>query len=407
MSNVIKIVDARCGAGKTSWAIQTMKESKNKSYIYITPYLTEIERIIKATGGDFKQPNNKNQYGSKLESLKWLITRNENIVCTHELFKLCDIEILDLIKEMNYILILDEVMNVINPIKISKYDIDMLVNQNIISIDAESGIIKWLNDDYNGEFNTLKQLAKNDNLFIFRDTFIFWTLHHKSFKVFKEIYILTYLFDGQIQRYYYDLHNFTYEKYSVVREKDKYKLVAYDNKLDNREQIKDLLIIHEDKGKVKINSNFCKRVTNNMFSSTWLSKCDNTTLQLINKNLFNYFKNNKIPVNKIFWTTIKSTKNKLINKKTKNKNFVSVNVRATNEYKECTGCAFVYNRYVNPVEKAFFEFHGVEVNEDILAISDLIQFIFRGCIRENKQMYIYLPSIRMRELLYKYLNYEI
>ena len=117
-SNLIKIVDARCGQVKTSWAIQTNEKNlKINQYIfYVTPYLTRSERIVKATGGDFKQPNNKNQYGSKLESLKWLITRSENIVCTHELFKLFVIyEILDLIKEMNYILILDEVMNVLNP----------------------------------------------------------------------------------------------------------------------------------------------------------------------------------------------------------------------------------------------------------------------------------------------------
>ena len=65
---------------------------------------------------------------------------------------------------------------------------------------------------------------------------------------------------------------------------------------------------------------------------------------------------------------------------------------------------------MNPIEKAFFEFHGVEVDEDILAVSDLIQFIFRGVIRNDQDdtvLNVYIPSMRMRELLYKFLRYEI
>lgn len=402
----IKVVDAICGAGKTSFAIQKMINEQGM-YIYVTPYLSEIERVIKATNSDFKQPNNKNNKGSKIESLKWLVTRGENIVCTHELFKLCDLEMMDLIKEMGYILILDEVLNVINPVPISKKDISMLQMSNTIDIDREKGIIRWLDDNYSGKFEELKRLSNNDNLFLFRDTFMFWTLHHKSFESFKEVYILTYLFNGQIQRYYYDLHKFTYEKYSVIKDNENYKLIPYDEILDNRENLKQMINIFEDYGKSKLNSNFCKKPTDNMFSSTWLKKCDTNTLEILNKNMFNFFKNTKTPTTKLFWTTIKDLKPKFINKKTNNKNFVSVNVRATNEYMECSSCAFLYNRYMNPIEKAFFEFHGVTVDENTLAVSDLIQFIFRSRIRNNESINVYIPSDRMRNLFYKYFNYDI
>ncbi|MCI9976567.1 hypothetical protein JY742_10585 [Clostridioides difficile] len=33
----VTIVDSMCGTGKTSWEIQTMNESLDKRYIYITP----------------------------------------------------------------------------------------------------------------------------------------------------------------------------------------------------------------------------------------------------------------------------------------------------------------------------------------------------------------------------------
>lgn len=412
----IKVIDAICGAGKTSYAIQKMSNPFGGRYIYVTPYLTEIERVISATKKDFKEPTSKNSEGSKLEGLRKLVSKGENIVCTHELFKLMDKQLLELIDEMKYILILDEVLNVINRIGITKSDIEILSETNTIEIDNNTGIVKWIDENYRGKFETLKHLAKNDNLFLFNNTFMFWTLHDKSFEVFREVYILTYLFDGQIQRYYYDLHGFEYEKYSVIYENEKYKLVPYDNKLDNRESISERLNIYEDKGKSRFNSNFCKKPTDNMFSSTWLKNCDNDTLEQINKNISSYFRKNNSKVSSVFWTTVKDAAKKLKNSRAtyyttdKKSNFVSVNIRATNDYKDCTSCAYVYNRYMNPVEKSFFEFHGVKVDEDTLACSDLIQFIFRGVIRNSDSdeiLNVYIPSIRMRELLYKYLRYEI
>lgn len=416
MKKKIKVVDAICGAGKTSFAIQHMKEPFSGRFIYVTPYLSEIKRVIDATDKDFKEPTNKNNEGSKLEGLRNLVSKGENIVCTHELFKLCDQELLNLIEEMEYTLMLDEVLNVINKIDITKDDIEMLHSTDRIRINSDTGAIEWIDNSYQGKFDTLKHLAKNDNLFLFNNTFMFWTLHNRSFEAFKEIYIFTYLFDGQIQRYYYDLHGFEYEKYSVIYNGKEYELVPYDNRLDNRERIAERLNIYEDKGKSKFNSNYCKRPTNNMFSTRWLNNCDKDTLDRINKNLYSFFRGVNATVKSSFWTTIKDVAPKLKNKKVtyykteKKDNFVSINIRATNDYRDCTSCAYVYNRFMNPVEKSFFEFHGVQVDEDTLAVSDLIQFIFRGVIRKQDSdeiLNVYIPSMRMRELLYKYLKYEI
>lgn len=45
----INIVDAVCGSGKTSAAINMINASApEEKFLYITPYLDEVERIIKA-----------------------------------------------------------------------------------------------------------------------------------------------------------------------------------------------------------------------------------------------------------------------------------------------------------------------------------------------------------------------
>jgi hypothetical protein len=62
---------------------------------------------------------------------------------------------------------------------------------------------------------------------------------------------------------------------------------------------------------------------------------------------------------------------------------------------------------MNPIEERFFSEHNIKVDEELLALSDLLQWIFRSSIREGKPINIYIPSKRMRELLIKWINNEI
>ena len=48
--------------------------------------------------------------------------------------------------------------------------------------------------------------------------------------------------------------------------------------------------------------------------------------------------------------------------------------------------------------KQFFIDKNVTINEDTWALSELIQWVFRSAIREHKEINIYIPSKRMREL---------
>lgn len=64
------------------------------------------------------------------------------------------------------------------------------------------------------------------------------------------------------------------------------------------------------------------------------------------------------------------------------------------------------NLYMNPFEQRFFSTYGVTIDNDGLALSTLLQWIFRSAIREGKEVDLYIPSSRLRNLLNKYLNGE-
>ena len=166
-------------------------------------------------------------------------------------------------------------------------------------------MLKWNDSCYTGKFQELKLMSDIGNIHYYRDSFLFWTITPESFKVFDEVFVLTYLFDGQIQRYFYDLHNITYNMKSIIKEEGVYKLVEYDSKYDNRDKLKDMLEIYEDNGKSKLNSNYAKNITNTTLSSTSLRNMDSANYDRLKKNIDTFFKNNcKATTKDTFWTTL-------------------------------------------------------------------------------------------------------
>lgn len=412
----IKVVDDICGSGKTSWAIQKINRAKNgEKFIYVTPYLNEVDRIINSTKAEFLEPENQ-KGGSKLAHFKELLKSGNSVVTTHQLFRMLDNEALNLIKSAGYTLIMDEVANVINQASISAKEIKILLDAKAIEVKDDGSVI-WIDEEYGKDkddqrFRDIKILAQSENLFIFDNAAMFWTMNISSFLSFEEVYILTYLFDGQIQRYYYDIHNVDYEKFSVNKIENEYSIIPYNKFKEPRKEVYELLNIYENyrKGKTAsvLNTNFDDKNGNGVLSSSWFDKASPEQMKQLNKNLLTYFANQlKTENKKLFWTTRKDNASSLKNKKcTFNKkddrskdNFVSLFMRATNDYAECTATAYVYNRFMNPMEKKFFKSKGAIVNENVLAMSDLIQFLFRGCIRNGEPMNCYIPAERMRNLL--------
>lgn len=72
---IVKVIDAICGAGKTSYAIQYMNQNTDKLFIYVTPFLTEVERINEQTTQEFFEPNPKAGKGKRSITLRLLLKK--------------------------------------------------------------------------------------------------------------------------------------------------------------------------------------------------------------------------------------------------------------------------------------------------------------------------------------------
>ena len=111
---MIYVIDEMMGSGKTSAIINMINSSNDeRRFIFVTPYLTEVGRIIDSCKEKkFKQPSYEKKM-TKLLGLKILLEGGHNIATTHSLFHIFDDDVLEYIKKYNYTLILDEVTDVI------------------------------------------------------------------------------------------------------------------------------------------------------------------------------------------------------------------------------------------------------------------------------------------------------
>lgn len=412
------IVDAPMGTGKTQAAINFINSSsEDKRFIYITPYLPEVDRIKEACKDKhFVEPEKIRKKAPKIVDLKYKISKGMNIVTTHAMFTYFDDYIMDLCAAENYTLILDEVADVVHPLEMNYIDVQT-AREKFLTVNEE-GLCKWNPEyadypSYGAKFSDIKRWADLDSLADYGDsTLTLWVFPIKAFRSFNESYILTYMFDAQIQRYYYNLYGMEYKQMYVWGDTlDTYHFSDEPREYKHRYNYKELIRIIDDP---KLND-----VGNGetALSKRWYKKDIDNKKEHINKlrnNTINFFKHKKVlykdgeyvnaKTENDLWTTF-AIYEKMIGKGGGfSKGFIACNARATNEYKDRTVIAYLVNRYVNLSVWNFFNQKGIKINHDAFALSEMLQFIWRSGIRDGKHITVYVPSKRMRNLFIKWID---
>lgn len=400
----VHVVDMIMGSGKSSAAINYMNKMYRKNkFLYVTPFLTEVNRVREQCPDlKFVEPEMRNGHG-KLTDIRFLLSKGRNIATTHVLFSMFTAEIIDICKSQGYTLIMDEVANVITEYKIGSEDRATLL-EKYAYIEKGTGIIRWREDmaGYVDEkYLAEKRLCDLQALACYGDSEItMWLLPIECFNAFEEVYILTYLFEGQIQRYYYDFfklpYDYLYVKGNTLTE---YEFTTEPQMQKIRYDYSKLIHICDNEKLNKIGQ------AEYDLSKTWFERNakNNVVLPQLKKNIFNFFHNiQRSPTDNNIWTTFKDYQ-KALSGKGYSKGFLPSNSRATNAYKDRTCVAYCLNKYINSVVKIFFNGKGVKTDENIYAVSEMLQFIWRSAVREGNEIWVYIPSSRMRNLLIQWI----
>ena len=415
---MIRIVDAICGAGKTTWVFDHIKKNSDKRWLFVSPYLSEVgdgrtKGRIQTELPDlaFKAPGSSSQ--TKSSHLKALLSAGHNIACTHALFEDIDRETIQLIYENDYHLIIDETLDMIEVWKeYHPQDITALEAAGMISI-ADNGKVEWDHikyPNYKGRDVSVKNKCDAGSLWLYGGNIFIARTPPNVINAAKTTTVLTYQFEGSLMAAWLKVNklNYTYHYPDGLRSEQEIKAIIRE-KLHLLPIPKKILALQtDDRG----------LYTPHTFSYTWFENAKDDELKALGHSLENT-KRTKMPKGDFFWTApIGSDPYKqlkvMANRRwqtdlegedsNKHRTFIAWNTRATNEYADRTNCFYAYNVYPNIFILNHYKNLGIEIDTDRYALGHLIQFIFRGSIRKHEDMHLLIASLRMKKLLEQWLS---
>lgn len=407
---MIKVCDAIMGSGKSSAAITYINAHPEKKFIYITPYLSEADRIAKSCTAKFYKPARiAEHHGSKIAHTAELVRAGKNITSTHQAFRMYPEELVDLIKEQKYTLIIDENVDTLDQLSVSSDDVDILTRSGYLTELPDGSLtLEGTKQYHGGFFSELFKLLKIRDIVKIEDptntstltSYYYWRFPVDFLDAFEDVFILTYLFEGQSLCYMLKMYNKDYSYIGInhptpthyeFSEAD-FTVPGYVNNLHNIIHICD----HE-----KLNN-----IGGDKFalSMSWFDKPESDVEQL-QCNVYNYFINlhRAEGTKRRLWASFECAK-RALSGKGYTSGYLTFNAKAMNEFKDRDILAYCVNIFMPVSHKIFYQKHGLDVDEELYALSIMLQWMWRSAIREGKEIWVYIPSKRMRDLLTEWIE---
>ena len=398
---MIQVCDAIMGTGKSSAAITYMNEHKQDKFIYITPYLEEAERIKKSCPSMmFVEPSNKiaKYQFKKCEHTAALIKQGRNITTTHQAFKRYTPDMLDDIRRHGYRLIIDENVDVLEKYDFHVDDMQVALDAGLVKQDEDT--YSLANADYKGTlYREMCKFLKARQLIKMSDSsgihLFYWVLPPELITAFQDVIILTYMFKGQSLHHFLEMYKLPYSYIGIEKIDEKHfrfsSTSCYTpNYVGNLKNM--IHILDNDKMNEIGNDHFA-------LSMGWYDKRPDEIVHLKNhvSNCIRH-KWGDAPASDKMWSTYNDCR-QMMSGKGYTKSFLNFNMKATNTFRDKHYMIYLVNLFMNVGEKTFYHKHGIEASNDDYALSIMVQWIWRSAIRDGDEIYIYIPSRRMRELL--------
>jgi hypothetical protein len=425
----VTVIDSIMGSGKTTWIIDHMNRSLGQyrfnatghqpRFIYVTPLLDETDRIRSACPlASFKNPVPR--HGSKFFDFKTLLQEGQNIATTHALFSQLDRECYDLIEDKGYTLVIDEALSCLEIFAdLTKADRELLFGQNMVYVEKDTSKLRWNHQDYaeyRGRFEQIKSLCDNGNLVVYNAdgnrTVLIWEFAVDFIYSCKEVFILTYLYQGSPMSLYLAMEGINVDYNSIqvseVNGVVTRAMVPHDmvNEAAIKAKLRSLITVYDGPknsiGDRKLDTGSYP------FTSSWfeseLKKGRGSSLSKVKNTVRQFFEYEAKTPSKLNGWTCLSKGRKQLEGSGYTKGFIPINSKATNQYAEKTSLAYVANVYYQTIIKQFFQSREMIVFEDLYALSEMVQWVFRSAIRNDKPISIFIPSPRMRGLFIDWLN---
>lgn len=421
MAHLVEILDGIMGSSKTTNTCKWMEENNHKyKFFYISPLLDEVKdggRIQQAcptTRFVSPQTSSENinmQHKRKVDHLLELLQKGANITCTHRLYLSMTEAHFSEMRKHDYVLIIDEELGMIEDYK--KYtapDVNSLIKLGCLEIQESDGMVLWCKDnlkefdDVNHTYHDFKRHVDNNMVYVSKRNHNMFVsqLPVKLITVAKRVIVLTYMFEGNILSSFLSLKGLTYKKFDEVTLRDVKK-----------DKLRGLINIYNPKMKKwkreipmsvssyqTMSSENIKHISNYIMAiCKEFSATDYDTMFTFPKSRSNFADNrqNKIKPKGFVDSALKArnTPEKVC--------WLASSTRATNAYKHKSCVIHAYDRYPNSSVESYLQDYGYPINRDVFALSEMLQWIWRSRIRDDKPINLAILSPRMKKLFLDWL----
>ena len=404
----ICVIDSMMGSGKSTWAFRYMDSHPEEKFIYVTPFLDECERAQReCPNARLIQPSDKITPSKQLD-FKRLALQGKNIATTHELISqlaLSDIEYAAIL-DQHYTMILDETVETVRPYTgLSNIELDVLVRTNKLEINPDGSIVKGSEEIDGSRFKDVMDLVRSGSIFRFEDCILLWILPISILQLAQNLVVMTFLFDASHLKHTLDMNHMAYQ---ICHVKDGRICQGEEDRKGIKNRIKNLIHILEDRSYNSIGQ------PHNALSATWWKNARSDRKQEVVHCARSFFMNkatgNRMSSADCMWAVYGETEKKDYHTKRKisvkdyDSSCVAFNQKAENKYITRTCLAYLVNIFEHPIVKKWFESNGQVLNDYRFALSTMLQWIWRSAIRNGQEIYLYLPSSRMRKVLEDWLD---
>ena len=404
---VVNIADVIMGGGKTSAAIRYINQSPpDEKILFVSPYNKEGDRIEAACEQKGITALEEHR-GAKMNDLRYRILSGQSAAGTHTLMSMIPDDILERISKQNYTLIIDEAVDVTRTA--SRKDIstfNFIMAHDGFLVDEDTNVVSFPNEKEAAACRSLSpelaDLVASGNVQYRNNKMLVWLFPLRILAAFRRILMLTYMVEGSTAYYYFLGNGYEVNMLGVRKTEDgEYEFCHEDQGDKVALDIKDKIHIVESNVYNKIGDE------KNALTSGWYEKnkkAQTEEYKTITRKVSNVVKNHfKCKVNDFFWTCYKEYEEDFADRNIK-KRFLSCNMRATNEWANCHYLAYPINFNLHPDVYSYFKSLGYTMDKDKYSLSMLVQWVWRSAIRKGEEIWLYVPSKRMRTLFIEWLE---
>ena len=399
----IRVLDAMMGLGKTEAVMQLFERYPDTKFVFVTPNIITREsqqgQRLQAAGFEIPDDGEDGKGAFYLESMQ----RCARIVVTHALFKLQGKETKLLLREHRYIVVIDEVPDVGQKIEQVAPHLQPILANTVFEHDARTMLLRANFDlpthhnmgyatsvDFDKVFNKITSLANNGNLAYAAGLFQV-VMDVSYWNDLEGVIILTHDYKRSLFARWMSLQG-----HEVGFIDARALGLDVDAGIENLTRNLKLCQFHRKFEGLE------REQEKMLFSASWYRSMDSKGFQEVSGYLGNVVDTAKdrMSSRQVLWTCRKADAGKLKwkGKSENHTHWIPNNMRGSNDYSDIPITMCLYNYYLDPSRKALLKASNDPEIDDDYASSNLMQWVYRGTIRQRQLQYVILLESRMRRI---------